>query len=108
MGEITPRIVAIADLNRDGKRDLVTFEHKQQQRQRFAGNESATAPSKPSKNFGARIFSPISVAIADLNGDGKLDLVTANLATHNVSVLLGNGNGIFQTNQDLGVGANPD
>src|SRR2546428_447945 len=38
--------------------------------------------------------SPSSVAIGDLNGDGKPDLAVANLTT--VSVLLGNGNGTFQ------------
>jgi hypothetical protein len=47
-----------------------------------------------------------SVALADLNGDGKLDLVVANSCESNangkncdagtVSVLLGNGNGTFQ------------
>ena len=31
---------------------------------------------------------PNSVAIGDLNGDGKLDLATANLAVNTVSVLL--------------------
>ncbi|SRR5579871_71226 len=44
---------------------------------------------------------PNSVAIADVNGDGKLDLVTVNatLANPNIfnlSVLLGNGDGTFQ------------
>jgi len=33
--------------------------------------------------------------IADLNGDGKLDLVTANGGSNTVSVLLGNGDGSF-------------
>lgn len=38
---------------------------------------------------------PWSVAVADLNGDGASDLVTADLRTH-VSVLLGRGDGTFQ------------
>ena len=40
---------------------------------------------------------PISVAIADVNGDGKPDLIVANYGGSSVSVLLGNGNGTFQT-----------
>lgn len=35
------------------------------------------------------------MAVADLNGDGKLDLVVAN-GNGNVGVLLGNGDGTFK------------
>jgi hypothetical protein len=36
------------------------------------------------------------MASADVNGDGRLDLITANTAGHNVSVLLGKAGGTFQ------------
>ncbi len=36
------------------------------------------------------------VRAVDLNGDGKLDLVTANLQTATLSVFIGNGDGTFQ------------
>src|SRR5205814_7011230 len=39
---------------------------------------------------------PASVAVGDLNGDGKVDLVVANSQEGTVSVLLGNGDGTFQ------------
>src|SRR5229473_1795573 len=39
---------------------------------------------------------PESVVVGDFNGDGVQDLATANIASNNVSVLLGNGNGTFQ------------
>jgi hypothetical protein len=40
--------------------------------------------------------SPVSVAVADLDGDTVPDIVTANDNSNNVSVLLGNGDGTFQ------------
>src|SRR5664280_123919 len=58
-------------------------------------------------NYGAG-SGPDSVAAEDFNGDGKLDLATANYASGNVSVLIGNGNGTFQpaVNYAAGPGAN--
>src|SRR6516164_1740318 len=38
---------------------------------------------------------PEGIAVGDLRGDGRLDVVTANLSG-SVSVLLGNGDGTFQ------------
>lgn len=38
---------------------------------------------------------PASLALADLNGDGALDLVTANRGTFDLSLRLGQGNGSF-------------
>lgn len=51
---------------------------------------------------------PSSVALADFNGDGKLDVVTANNGSNNVSVLLGNGDGTFQAAINTTVGTSPD
>jgi hypothetical protein len=42
---------------------------------------------------------PASVAVADVNGDRRLDVVTANNDSGDLSVLLGNGNGTFQVEQ---------
>jgi hypothetical protein len=39
---------------------------------------------------------PNGVAIGDLNGDGKLDIATANAFGDDVSVLIANGDGTFQ------------
>jgi hypothetical protein len=38
---------------------------------------------------------PFGVAVADFNGDGKLDLAVANWYDNTVSILLGNGDGTF-------------
>lgn len=50
---------------------------------------------------------PGGTATADLNGDGKPDLVTANYYDSTVSVLLGNGNGTFQTAVPYSAGPSP-
>jgi hypothetical protein len=109
------RDLAVADLNGDGRLDLAVSNFGVSRRSWsgvsvFLGNGDGT--------FGAgRLFTtgsdPVSVAIADVNGDGKLDLATANFGgdpdfeTNSVSVLLGNGDGTFRRVQDLPAGDFP-
>jgi hypothetical protein len=50
---------------------------------------------------------PGDVAIGDINGDGKLDLVSANREANNVSVFLGNGDGTFRAPQNHATGSVP-
>ncbi len=50
---------------------------------------------------------PLAVVAADVNGDGKPDLVVANSNGNTVSVLLGNGNGTFHAQETLLAGAKP-
>lgn len=50
---------------------------------------------------------PVKVITADFNGDGKADLATANFNGNSVSVLLGNGNGTFQTQVSFPSGTGP-
>jgi len=47
------------------------------------------------------------VAIGDLNGDGRPDLVVANNGANTVSVLLGSGGGGFRSRSDFPTGAAP-
>lgn len=89
-----PQAVALKDLNGDGKPDIVVANGG-------AGSSSVsvllntTVPGATIPTFaGQQTFStgggPVSVAVADLNGDGEPDLVTANSAAgaNSVSVLL--------------------
>src|SRR6185369_16139456 len=51
--------------------------------------------------------SPLSVAVGDFNGDGKLDLAVANFDAASVSILLGTGTGSFGAKTDFGAGPGP-
>lgn len=66
----------------------------------FAGPRTYAVGSYATNNF------PSSVAIGDLNGDGKLDLATGNIG-NTVSVFLNRGDGSFQAKVDYGTGRIP-
>src|SRR5436190_1465540 len=50
---------------------------------------------------------PVSVAVGDFNGDGHLDLAVDNGYGDDVSVLLGNADGTFQTAHNFPAGTEP-
>jgi hypothetical protein len=50
---------------------------------------------------------PVAQVVGDFNGDGKADLAVVNEGSNTVSVLLGNGDGTFQTKTDYPTGAFP-
>jgi len=54
-----------------------------------------------------RHSSPIDVRLADVNGDGNVDAVAANLEHGSVSVLLGNGDGACAQAMTVDTGASP-
>ncbi len=94
---------AIADVDGDGKNDLIITNAADGTEPNTVmvrlGNGNGTFGGPAFYGTGDR---PKFTAIADLNGDGKLDLVTANQDASTTSVLLGNGNGTFQSKTDYG------
>jgi VCBS repeat protein/PASTA domain-containing protein len=106
-----PSSVAIGDVNGDGKADLVTGNAVMLGR--FPTSNVAVLVNRGDGSFAARVEYPIglghglaSVAIGDLNGDGKLDVVAINEGPESVSVLLNSGNG-FQLPVDYAAGSLP-
>jgi hypothetical protein len=89
LGEESRDSVAVADLNTDGRLDIVTVSSGG-----FvsvwlgagAGSFAAAAEYGAGKR-------PTSVAVADVDGDGKLDVVVALPAEQSVGVLAGKGDG---------------
>jgi hypothetical protein len=91
---VTHDSVAVADLNRDGKSDLVIANYNDASVSVFLGRGDGTFVAET--RYGVK-SAPTSVAIADFNGDGTPDLAVASYGSSQVSVLLGNGDGTFRT-----------
>ena len=100
--------VTVGDVNKDGKADLIIANGCQSPNQCgkgaigvLLGNGDGTFQSAKANSSGGVTAS--SVAIADVNGDGRADLIVANqcldstCASGGVSVLLGNGDGTFES-----------
>jgi FG-GAP-like repeat len=106
--------VAIADVNSDGHPDLIVTNRCSIASDCanpvsgpgvvsvLLGNGDGTFQSALAFSSGGN--GPSSAAVADVNRDGKLDLLVAN-ANNSVGVLLGNGDGTFQTAVTYGTGA---
>lgn len=80
--------VALGDVNRDGRMDLVTGTSGSAVAVLLGDGTGSFTPAPGSPFVVGR--GPWGVALGDVNGDGKLDLLTANSDSNNVTVLLGN------------------
>ncbi len=97
--------IAVADLSGDGKPDLVTSDVNSANVKMFLGTGSGGFG--PATNIPAGTTeTTASVGVADLNGDGKLDVAVAHVS-NGVSVLLGDGRGSFSPSGNFVAGAGP-
>jgi hypothetical protein len=103
-GAVSPKFVAVGDLNGDGNPDLaVTFSSSTYAV--LLGNGNGTFQNALTYALGNQIF---GISMGDLNADGKLDLALATFSNSSglgfASILLGNGDGTFQNAADYGLG----
>ena len=82
-----PYSVAVADVNGDNKIDIIVANHGSNNVSVLlnTGNGTFIAQTTYSTGSGS---SPSAVAIADVNGDNKLDIIVANEGSNNIGVFL--------------------
>jgi hypothetical protein len=107
--------VAAGDFNGDGRLDLAVANQNANSVSILFGNGDGTF--KPAVNYGAGTI-PRAVSVGDFNADGKPDLavacygswdgISATYTNSGVWVLLGEGDGTFQTAVNYGAGAHSE
>jgi len=98
---IEPYAVAVGDFNGDGNLDVAVAQAGNDSIGVFLGNGNGTL--QPEFNYAVSGgFHAETIAIGDLNGDGKLDIVSA---SQFINIFFGNGDGTFQTPVVLSAGA---
>lgn len=103
-----PVSVVAVDVNGDGKLALVTANYGS-----ASGNTLTVLTNNGSGVYGSNAtlvvgVGPRGVIAADVNGDGKMDLISANSQDNTLTVLTNNGAGGFGLNTTLWEGENPD
>ena len=105
LGNISPSCVVAADVNGDGKPDLICANGSVNTLTIMTNNGSGIFGSNSVVNVGAAAN---WVAAADVNGDGSIDLICANNNNPGtLTVLTNNGSGAFAISAKLPTGYNP-
>jgi hypothetical protein len=109
-----PKFVAVDDF--DGRHytngqpilDLAVTNYDSSDISILLGNGDGTGTFRPQLRVPTGTgTNPVGIVTGDFNGDGHLDLATANFGSNNVSVLLGKGDGTFPSQKRFAAGAIP-
>jgi hypothetical protein len=95
--------MASADLNEDGLGDVLGV---------TSGGVAVLLSEKGSTNYSGPVVypagkGPVSIAVGDFNGDGHVDVVTANSNGDDITILFGSGNGTLGAPVHMSAGAGP-
>jgi Ca2+-binding RTX toxin-like protein len=100
--------VVTGDFNGDGNQDILTANYNGTLNLLLGNGDGTFAPAETfSDGLGSVYGGHVSMAAGDFNGDGNLDIAVAQ-ETGTVSILLGNGDGTFQSPTTLTFSGNVD
>ena len=97
-----PFSVALGDMNGDGRLDLVSANFSSDTLSVFLQEEGGGFDEAVSLGDSSVTDAPRSVALGDMNGDGRLDLVSANAFSDSLTVFLQEAGGGFAAPVSLG------
>jgi hypothetical protein len=94
-----PKWISVADINRDGNPDIVVANADSGTVTVLLGDGKEHFHEAAGSPFAAGSL-PNDLGIADMNGDGNLDLIVANHQSPYLTILLGDGRGGFRPSRD--------
>ena len=83
-----PNFAMLSDINGDGRLDIVTANYSNGTVGVLTGLTAAPGTFAPVVTYSSGGSGPGDIALADVNGDGRRDIVTANYVSGSVAVLL--------------------
>jgi hypothetical protein len=104
---LAPISIAVADFNGDGNLDIATANRSSNDISVLLGNGNGTFAKAVNYSAGTGGPDPVSIIAADVNGDGKPDLIVADLGTKSISVFINTGTGTFNAAVKYTVGNSP-
>jgi hypothetical protein len=104
---LAPISIAVADFNGDGNLDIAVANRSSNDISVLLGKGNGTFAKAVNYSAGTGGPDPVSIVAADVNGDGKPDLIVADLGTKSVSVFINTGTGTFSAAVVYTVGNSP-